>query len=146
MTPRPSRWVLPLVAAFLLAGCGRPDTWEQFIRAADAPQGVYTFDVDLSDSTAMYDFTFYLRNDKTSLWTRAEDRSVSLDIVWTAPSGVSWSERVFLGSGDERGRVVPYRRDCVMAEPGAWELRVTPGDTPRGWRGLGLICYRHGTR
>ncbi|MBQ9477772.1 MAG: hypothetical protein IJU63_08335 [Bacteroidales bacterium] len=143
---RTLRWVMPLAALLLAAACSRPDTWEQFIRTADAPGGVYAFEMDLSDSTALYDFTFYLRNDKTSLWTRAEDCSVPLDIVWTAPSGESWSERVYLRSGDERGRVEPYRRDCMMAESGTWTLQVTPRDTDRGFRGLGIICHRHGTR
>ena len=146
MRPRLLRSVMPLVVAFVLAACSQPDTYEQFIRVSDAPEGVYAFELDLSDSTALYDFSFYLRNDKASLWAQAADRAVPLDIVWEAPSGDSWAERVYLSSGDEHGRVVPFRRDCAPAESGVWTLRVTPQDTDKGWRGLGIICHRHGTR
>ena len=143
--PRHLRVFLPLLALLVLS-CSQPDSYEQFIRAKDAPSGVYSFDLDLSDSTCLYDFSFYLRSDKPSLWSRAKDRPVALDIVWTAPSGESWPERVYLNSGDERGRVALYRRDCVPEEPGCWTLQVTPRDTDKGWRGLGIICHRHGTR
>lgn len=100
--------------------------------------GRYRYDVDMSDSLAVYDLTLYARVDDGGR-TKAFPLNVSL----VSPSGAMETETVWFDYA--RSEVSPYRTDCSPQERGIWRITVTT-DTP-SLEGLGLICTRrHGTR
>lgn len=134
--------LLAALTAFF-SSCSRPDSVETFIKVADAPAGIYDFSVDMSDSLATYDLLFYTRVDNPSGF----GKSIPLEVSWISPdSERALVEKVYLGSGDLRGVREEYRTGVNPVVKGVWTLRVRPEDTPRGFRGIGLIVRTDGTR
>ena len=129
-----------IVAALLLlaASCSKPASYEQFIRRDAAPEGVYGFELDFSDSTALYDLSFYAPAVK-------RDTMLALDVLWSCPGADSLQERVYLPM---KGREVIelYRSDAAPAPAGIWKLSVKVDGAPEDFLGIGIICKRHGTR
>lgn len=131
-----------LILVFLcisLAGCREPMSVERFVKG----EGPYTFFVDMSDSTASYDFDFYTRIDAPadSLRDRA---ALPLAVTWTSPSFHVFREDVYLplegrSSFFSREIRVPYRADVRPEEWGAWTLTIRVSDPPEGLRGMGLV-------
>lgn len=132
--------VLVLLAAAL--SCREPLSFEKFIRG----DGPYEFEVKMSDTSAVYDFSFYTCIDKPE--GRAQAGCIMLDAIWISPSGAEASESVALplseGKNDffTRQIRVPYREGMAPVEAGDWKLHITPGTVPDGWRGLGLIVEK----
>ena len=150
-----ARLVLPaLVAAILAAGaCSRPVSSEQFVSADKREaNGLYRFKLDLSDSLATYDVSFYSRIDAGRLKLE-NNRDLPMMVTWSAPSGRRYRETVYFVLSDESpgsdtfsGQFVkPYRTGLVPTEYGEWELNVlvnSGADYP-GFRGLGVICKKN---
>ena len=105
---------------------------------------MYDFEIDFSDSTAVYDIYFYTRTD----CARASSVPVPLrlDIWWVAPSQSVYDESVFMKTGDYRGLKQLYRKGVVPSENGVWKLCVKPDNVPPHFRGLGVVCDKNGTR
>jgi len=151
--------VLVLAVFAAAAACSRPDSTEQFVGIEHRENnGLYRFTVDMSDSLATYDLTFYSRIDEGRP-RMASATDFPLSITWTAPSGQRFSETVFFAIHDNaRGSSFyssqyrkPYRSGLVPVEPGIWEMtvQVNYGRDIPGMRGLGLICKKNlpdGTR
>lgn len=131
------RALIPFVTCLLLASCARPAQTESFIRADGAEDGVYSFPVDMTDSLATYDFWFYSR------LAAGRKSNLELRVSWTAPSGRSLYETVYMGALDSRGVRELYRSGMVPAEYGEWKLNVRPVDPGKEFLGLGLICRRN---
>lgn len=144
--------VASLLAVLMVQGCSRPVREEGFIRAKDAPDGVYSFGLDLQDSLSTYDIKVYSRVESVFRKLPAMI-STPLSVSWISPSGQRYSENVWLTL--TRPGTSPYlleseqfyRRGLVPAEYGKWTLELSPDDAPKGFSGLGVITIRHdGTR
>ena len=130
---------LLILSVLLLAfACSRPSSTETFIPAP----GPYEFALDLSDSTAVWDLSFYTRVDAADAPSELE-----LSATWTSPSAATFSETVYLPlsagtSFFSQEACVPYRSAVAPAERGLWTLTVTVPLPPPGLRGVGLVVAR----
>lgn len=131
------RALIPFISCLLLAACARPAQTENFIRSDRAEDGVYSFLVDMTDSLATYDFWFYSR------LAAGRKSNLELRVSWTAPSGRSLYETVYMGALDSRGERELYRSGIVPAEYGDWRVNVRPIDPGKDFLGLGLIYKRN---
>jgi len=133
--------------------CSRPASVEQFVSVDKREaNGLYSFSLDLSDSLATYDISFYSRIDASRLKI-SHTRDFSLMVTWTAPSGQKYRETVYFGVFDESAGsnsfssqyVKPYRTGLVPVEYGVWEMNVlvNSGAEVPGLRGLGVVCKKH---
>lgn len=130
-----------LFAILLLAGC-RPASYEQFIRADQAPGGEYVFALDISDSTAVYDLSFYTRVDPGLMSAAMPSGEIALQVCWYGPADSTLVETVYLPRGGAGGSVQLYRSGIKPSPAGEWRLTVTPTAPPAGLRGIGIICKR----
>ena len=136
----------PVYAALILllvTGCREPMSVERFVKG----EGPYTFFVDLSDSTATYDFDFYTRVD-APLDSLRRMQALPLTVTWTSPSFRVFREEVYLpleGQTTFFSRQVraPYRAGVRPSVWGQWTLAVRVTDAPEGLRGMGLIVRRN---
>ena len=134
--------ILTLIAFAALTGCREPMSVERFVKG----EGPYTFFVDMTDSTAMYDFDFYTRVDEPAD-SLAKWGSLPLTVSWTSPSFHMFREEVYLpleGKGTlfSRQILAPYRAGVQPEEWGMWTLTVRVGNPPEGLRGMGLVVSR----
>ncbi len=138
----PLRLLPALLLALAMGGCVAPaDVRESFVPADSARDGVYSFSLPLTDSLAVYDFSFYGR-----LLSGRQD-NVELRVLWLSPSGESFSETVYMKSLDSRGSRELYRSGVRLSEAGEWKINVRPVGVGNGFTGLGLICTKSdGTR
>ena len=141
-----TRTSLLVSLCLLLACCARPATEELFVSGRKAVNGVYEFALDFTDSSSTYDIAFYTRVDRFSLG-KVQEESIALQISWISPKdSIQMEERVWMPCGDLKGVKADYRTGIHPTEAGVWTLLVRPKDPPRGFRGLGLIITRNGTR
>ena len=123
-----------------LHSCDAADSVEYFVPSRDAQDGIYAFNLEMTDSLTAYDVSFYTRVDADkSDW-------LCLDVLWRSPSGKTFSETVYMKSGGSRGAMEPYRRGLQPVEQGSWKLEIKPVDPPRGLRGMGVVCKNNGSR
>lgn len=128
----------PLLTLLLaVLSCTRPVSEEYFVLKGDAPDGVYSFTLDLSDTTVAYDLSLFVRPDPR------DSSGFPLTASWYQGDSLRFSEDLFFPAGKE---LVPYRSGVVMAEPGEWILRLEPCCPPAGFSGIGVINRRNGTR
>ena len=130
-------YLLVLLLAF---ACREPSSVEQFIAAP----GPYEFQVEMTDTTVSYDFSFYTRLDGYPSELQAA-HELPLRITWVSPSDSVFTENVFMplkGQSTLFSRQVlqPYRTNVRPVQPGLWTLTVTvPYSGGRELlRGLGL--------
>ena len=126
----------------ILTGCKEPMSVEKFVKG----EGPYTFFVEMSDSTASYDFDFYTRVD-APLETLRKMTALPLQVTWTSPSFHVFREDVYLpmeGKTSLFSRQVraPYRAGVRPAEWGQWQVVVRVPDAPEGLCGMGLVVER----
>lgn len=131
--------------ALALASCSMSIVSEDFrSRSERDTSGRYCFELDMSDSLASYDISFYTRIDcGAKLFAALPDIPVNVELV--SPSGYSFTESVFLAkSSFDIGRpgsfdiLTDYRVGCVPLEYGCWKMFLALPDI-RGLRGLGVI-------
>ena len=132
-----------VLSLLLVTGCREPMSVERFVKV----EGPYSFFVDLSDSTATYDFEFYTRVD-APLDSLRKLTALPLQVTWTSPSFHVFREEVYMpmeGRTTFFSREVrtPYRADVQPVEPGSWTLMVRAEDLPEGFCGLGLVVKRN---
>ena len=132
----------------LLVSCTRPSVSETYLLREDcALDGIYRFEVDMSDSLARYDISLYTRIDGNHQRPDA-DKGVRLKMIWTSPSGRDYSENVYFSfteSSCEDGFFslqcsLPYRSGLVPKEHGVWTLTLQQLKEIRDLRGWGIIC------
>ncbi len=131
-----------LIILFILTGCREPMSVEKFVKG----EGPYTFLVDMSDSTASYDFDLYTRVD-APLDTLRKMSAMPLQVTWTSPSFHVFRENVYLpmeGKTSLFSRQVraPYRAGVRPEEWGQWQVMVRVPDAPEGLCGMGLVVER----
>lgn len=133
------------IAALLLLSACKPASYEQFVRADQAPDGEYVFALDLSDSTASYDISLYTRVDTPVLEAEKPSGQLRLEVEWTAPANSEGglSETVYLPYGNRAGSSNLYRSGVRPSPAGEWRVAVRPKNAPEGLRGIGIICKRH---
>lgn len=137
---------LGIIVLFLLSvlSCRQPAAMEYFVAGETGP---FEFTVDLSDSTAVYDFELYTRLDGRHRDIES-DVETPLTLTWQAPSDSLYLETVYLPlkGGEEtfysRQVRAPYRSGVVPSEAGIWTIRATLPLSVPGLRGLGLIVRR----
>lgn len=124
--------------------CTKPGSYEEFIRAKDASEGVYSFDLDMSDEGCSYDISLFTKLD-TRVFGRRTSESMPLAVIWSSGDSLSFSETVYYPLDRT---IVPYRSGVVLQHPGNWTIRFNVLTAPKGLRGLGIICKRNdnGTR
>ena len=136
--------VILFAVLFAAVSCRQPRSMELFVPGSEGP---FEFVLDMSDSTAAYDFEFYTRLDGRHRDIET-DVEMPLTLVWQSPSDSLFVETVYvpLTGGEEtfysREVRVPYRSGVVPAEPGIWSLRASLPVRVPGLRGLGLIVNR----
>ena len=131
-----------LLLSVLLTGCKEPMSTERFVKG----EGPFTFFVDMTDSTASYDFDFYTRVDAPVDSIRKMG-ALPLTVTWTSPSFHVFKEEVFMpleGQGSFFSRQVraPYRAGVRPEEWGQWVVAVRVTNPPEGLRGMGLVVAR----
>ena len=131
-----------LLLSVLLTGCKEPMSTERFVKG----EGPFTFFVDMTDSTASYDFDFYTRVDAPVDSIRKMG-ALPLTVTWTSPSFHVFKENVFMpleGQGSFFSRQVraPYRTGVQPEEWGQWVVAVRVTNPPEGLRGMGLVVAR----
>ena len=152
------------VALLLLLAACRPASYEQFIRADQATDGEYVFALDLSDSAAVYDLSFYTRIDPALMAVEQPDRSLGLEVSWSPAvpltvtpdstavmpdadraslPGPALRETVYIPYGGKAGSLQLYRSGVRPSPAGEWRVAVRPQAAPEGLRGIGIIYKRH---
>ena len=131
-----------LLLSVLLTGCKEPMSTERFVKG----EGPFTFFVDMTDSTASYDFDLYTRVDAPVDSIRKMG-ALPLTVTWTSPSFHVFKEEVFMpleGQGSFFSRQVraPYRAGVRPEEWGQWVVAVRVTNPPEGLRGMGLVVAR----
>ena len=138
--------IIVILLAFLAVSCQEPLSTEQFIPGG----GPYAFTVDMSDTTATYDFDLYTRLDGTP-----EDliplKGTLMRAEWRSPSDSVLVEKIWLPLTGSRqsffSRQVyePYRADVRPVEPGLWTLTFRQEDRSQlvPFRGLGLVVRKN---
>ena len=131
-----------LLLSVLLTGCKEPMSTERFVKG----EGPFTFFVDMTDSTASYDFDFYTRVDAPVDSIRKMG-ALPLTVTWISPSFHVFKEEVFMpleGQGSFFSRQVraPYRAGVRPEEWGQWVVAVRVTNPPEGLRGMGLVVAR----
>ena len=116
--------------------CSQPSSREYFVRSDGS--GEYSFELEMSDTLALYDISFYTRLDERQADTLA---GFPMAIVWRSPSGRFFSESVWYPADKV---LVPYRSGFRPPETGLWGLSVTLPDPHRRMRGLGVVCAKGG--
>ena len=133
-----------LLGAVLLGACSRPTGGEEFL---PGPRNSYDFRLDVADTLAFYDFSFYTRVDKTGREALAPHEALRLGIVWRDPSDSTYRETVWMQPEYVGGTVSRYRTGVQFPQPGQWTLSVSVTPETGGLRGLGLVWqYYYGTR
>lgn len=122
--------LLALAIGLLLSGCNEPRSAEQY--CTEPP---YAFTLAFADTLTHYDISFYTagsavrgpRHYMTKSRSGAASTAISavrLVAIWTAPSGASSSETVYLPL-DGKTVEYPYRSGLVAPEAGEWKLEVS---------------------
>ena len=131
------RRIIPrLLLLAALSACRQPRAREFFLRANDS--GEYSFSLDLSDTLAAYDISFYTALDRPP-FHRDTLVCFPMQIVWRSPSGRYFSETVYYPADSVKAR---YRTGLIPSEYGDWTVAVTLPSQPASLRGLGIICER----
>lgn len=91
-----------------------------FLRADKARDGVYVFELPLTDSTAVYDLSLYSRSQGELI------KSLELRLRWISPNGQSDTETVYMREVDKNGSCELYRSGIRVSQPGLWRLSVRP--------------------
>ena len=134
-----------ILSAILAVSCQEPLSTERFIPGG----GPFVFTVDLSDSTAAYDFDLYTRLDADPE-ELVQLKGMLLRAEWRSPSDSLFVEKIYLPlTGTRRSyfsREIyePYRADVRPAEPGQWTLTFRQEDRSQvvPFRGLGLVVRK----
>ena len=133
-----------LLILLLVLSCREPMSVETYIRSETGP---FAFTVDMSDTTAVYDLTFYTRLDGPHRYLES-DFETPLTVYWRSPSDSLYEETVYLPLEGEdenfysRQLKVPYREEVSPREAGVWTLTVTLPSPVPGFRGLGLVTTK----
>ena len=131
-----------LVVLALLTGCREPMSVEKFVKG----EGPYTFFVEMTDSSATYDFDLYTRVD-APLDSLRKLPALPLTVTWTSPSFHVFKEDVYLPMDGKMSLFskqvrAPYRAGVRPAEWGQWVVGVRVNDPPEGLCGMGLVVAR----
>ena len=138
--------LIPYLAVLcLLVSCSHPHAVEDFRPAAERDSlGRFCYSLDMTDSAAVYDISFYARLDCPKKQFKALS-DVEVDIELLSPAGVAYGETVYIPISEfksvRNGTYdcnVVYRSGLVPAEKGMWVMNVSVEDIP-GLRGLGII-------
>ena len=116
---------------------------EKFVKG----EGPYTFFVDMSDSTASYDFDLYTRVDAPADSLR-KLTALPLQVTWTSPTFHVFREEVYLPMEGKMSLFskqvrAPYRAGVRPEEWGPWQVVVRVLDPPEGLCGMGLVVSRN---
>ena len=136
------RLVRGICALALAVACSNPKSVESFAPAEKQEATAYSFSLDLSDTTLVWDLAFYGRIDGTREELEGFD-ALPLDVRFTAPDGSRYGEHVLVPLHRDSPLSLSfhetYRRGMKPVLPGQWELTLSAPDAPEGLRGVGII-------
>ncbi len=155
------------VLLLLTLACNPPASYEQFVRADEAPEGIYEFTLPdfctvLATSPCHSERSEGISFD-LSFYTAPLAAPLQLEVAWSYPQEegavARYSETVWFPAGKHRalyrsGITVPTV-DTSAPAPSVipseakdpLTIRVKPINPPERFRGLGIICKRNdGTR
>ena len=139
-----------LCAVMALSACSEPLSSDTFVRNSQRDAlGMYSFDLDMSDSTYVYDMDLYTRFDGSVRKIRNVG-NIPLKIRVYDAEGNCYEEQSCLTASSSassgafsRYCRVPYRHGCVPKNFGLWKIQIeTPGPESAGMTGLGLIVTK----
>lgn len=149
------RCLIIFICLTAVVSCSRPLSYEPFVLREKAEYGdTYSYDLNLSDSTASYSLSFYTRIERRA-FNPFETDSLGLDLRWISPSGSVYSETAVLSalapsdsSYFDKDCIWNFRNRLIVPEYGNWRLRVQVLNNPEELRGLGIIFKekKDGTR
>ncbi len=127
------RKYLIILLCLLATACHEPGSQERFIKGT----GPFVFTVDMSDTTATYDFDLYTRLEGDVFPPELE-----LLMRWSSPSDSVYQETVFLPLSNQV--YAPYRSGVAPSEPGIWMLTISAPSCHLipDFRGLGLVVEK----
>ena len=151
---KPFRFILLL--ALCAVACHRPASEESFVRTSERDEALrYAYVLDLSDSLVTYDVSLYASFD-CSRRRFASFPGMSLRMMWEAPDGPLFEEKVWLSPEDVTDRsafshhlMTVYRSDLEPQRYGRWRLYITaPEDVVTDYRlaGIGISVLRDESR
>ena len=116
---------------------------EKFVKG----EGPYTFFVEMTDSTASYDFDLYTRVD-APVDSLRKIAALPLQVTWTSPTFHVFREEVYLPMEGKMSLFskqvrAPYRAGVRPEEWGPWQVVVRVQDPPEGLCGMGLVVSRN---
>lgn len=131
----------------LLASCSQPSSYESFVTIDKSRGGVYSFDLDMSDSLATYDIWLFNRVIAPCGHNEVLE-DIPVEILWEGADSTSYAESVYMKSGGSKGNKQLYRSGVMLAKPGMVKLQIRPQRVPEGFSGVGVVCERkyNGTR
>ena len=106
---------------------------EKFVKG----EGPYTFFVDMSDSTASYDFDLYTRVD-APVDSLRKLAALPLQVTWTSPTFHVFREEVYLPM---EGKMSLFSKQ--VRAPYRAGVRVRVQDPPEGLCGMGLVVAKN---
>lgn len=119
--------LIALILFFVASSCSQPVSSETFIPSSKVDSlGYYTFEVDFSDSTKVYDVYFYTRLDMP--FTRnIPALDLPLEAIWKSPSGKNYRDLLVLSKEDTKQYFTKdyyslYRKKISPNENGIWQL------------------------
>lgn len=123
-------------AAVCAVACVQPRSQESFCK--EAP---YKYEVAVADTAAAYDMSFYavIGEAAPGVMTLESYAPMAIEVTWTAPSGQSCSETVYMEVDGCGTLVQKYRTGVKMPEPGSWSFEAKLDGTPKHFQGLGFI-------
>ena len=125
---------LILSVLLLLSACREPASVETFLPG----EGPYSFTLDMSDTTVVYNLDFYTRVDVP--FGQEIPSEMPLMIQWRSPSDSLFREKVYLPLSADVYE--PYRAGVSPVEAGVWTLTVYAPSAPEGLLGMGLVLTK----
>lgn len=142
---------VPALLILLCVACTAPSVSDSFIKAGDVADGVYGFEADMSDTLSTWSISLYTRLDASRKKLGA-CTDIPLEFEMVSPSGAVYADTLAIPlslKGDSRWGATadfPVGEGLVPVEAGVWKLNLKPlADVP-GFRGLGFVLKRNGTR
>ena len=147
--------IVLLVAPIILLSCmNHSFDFDSFVLRKDVVEGIYSFDLDMSDTLGVYDIMLFGSLD----WTDKEvdkKNEIKLNISLISPTEKAYNESVYLPKNKlqrdnffSKSIYVSYRKDIKPPELGRWKLtiRIENKEDFKDIRGLGCHLLKKSNR
>lgn len=118
------------MCALAVASCRKPSAMEFFVLNENRGEdGLYRYELDLSDSLATYDVYLYSRIDEQSS-TLSQLDDIPMAAYWTAPDGEVYKDSFYFPVRDAKKGFFSseykllYREGIAPVQRGKWRLHI----------------------